>query len=55
LFSFGAVNAQTYDGSKGKIDMHGQETHGAPNVEKIEVGKPVGPMKPKVLDPGNCS
>jgi hypothetical protein len=31
--------------------MHGQETHGAPNVKKIEGGKTAGPMKPKVLDP----
>ncbi len=31
--------------------MHGQESHGAPNVKKIEGGMTAGPMKPKVLDP----
>lgn len=36
LFSFSALNAQTYDGSKGEIDMHGQESHGAPNVKSVE-------------------
>ncbi|HAT3992299.1 TPA: c-type cytochrome biogenesis protein CcsB [Elizabethkingia anophelis] len=51
LFSFSALNAQTYDGSKGEIDMHGQESHGAPNVKSVEGGMTAGPMKPKVLDP----
>lgn len=50
LFSFSALNAQTYDGSKGEIDMHGQESHGAPNVKSVEGGMTAGPMKPKVLD-----